>query len=150
MPFGHQILKPGAFVSFTYNAPRKPKPGEIINVNKEIMVLNPNWQNQVHGIDLKRLTPAQVDVLRLIMDPETKNDPSKMNKYPLVADVMRRMEPTQMITNPVAFYSMFVKPFLRGVDAYRKYWPDYMYNLKVIEQSKVEGIVTNPKPLFRK
>lgn len=157
---GRSALVPGAFVSFTYRVPPEPpkkvkfgQPQVIkppSNPNKQIMVLNPNWQNQVHGIDLSRITPAQVDVLKLVMDPETKNDPAKMNKYPLVADVLRRMNPPDAIKNPVAFYAMMVKPFLGNADAYRKYWPDRMYNLKTVQDSKVAGAVTNPKPLFSK
>jgi hypothetical protein len=149
---GHGIIQPGAFIRFRYNIPPEMVRAsrEPHDPNKEIMVLHPNWQNQVHGIDLKRLTPAQVDVLKLIMDPATKEDPKKLNKYPLVRDILNRMDPPEMIKNPIAFYAMMVKPFLSGADAYRRYWSSRMFSPQLIESSKVEGAVTNPKPLFHK
>jgi len=156
---GRNALQPGAFVSFTYRVPpQEAKPNKFLqgqpqtfsDPNKQIMVLNPNWNNKCHGIDLKRITPAQVEVLKLIMDPATRNDPAKSSKYPLVQDILRRMDPVEVIKNPVSFYAMMVKPFLGSADAYRQYWPDRMYNLKTIDDSKVSGAVTNPKPLFHK
>lgn len=176
---GRNALQPGAFVSFTYRVPQEvkkqpyrpqppkkdPRTGALVqqpavrppavaeppeDPNKEIMVLNPNWQGKCHGIDLKRITPAQVEVLRLIMDPATRADPAKASKYPLVQDILRRMDPVEVIKNPISFYAMMVKPFLNRADAYRQYWPDRMYNLKTLDDSKVQGAVTNPKPLFHK
>lgn len=149
---GHGLLQPGAFVSFRYQLPPDMQRGslEIHDPNKEIMVLHPNWNNKCHGIDLKRLTPAQVDVLKLVMDPATKDDLTKLNKYPLVRDILNRSNPPELIKNPIAFWTMVIKPFLNRADAYRQYWPSRMFNLKVIENSKVEGAITNPKPLFHR
>lgn len=149
---GHGIIQPGAFISFRYQLPPEivRASREPHDPNKEVMVLHPNWQNQMHGIDLKRITPAQVDVLRLIMDPATKDDPEKLNKYPLVRDILNRMDPPELIKNPVAAYAMLIRPFLGRADAYRKYWNSRVFSPKLIEASKVEGAMINPRPLFKK
>lgn len=152
MPLGHGIVQPGAFISFRYNLPPEIVRGstEVHDPNKEVMVLHPNYNNQMHGIDLKRLTPAQVDVLKLIMDPATKDDPKKLNKYPLVRDILNRHDPIELVKNPIAMYALLIKPFLNRADAYRKYWLSRMYSPKLIEASHVQGAVINPKPLFTK
>ena len=76
------------------------------------------------------------------MDPNTKNDPTKMAKYPLVADILRRMDPPEVIKNPVSFYAMMIKPFLNRADAYRQYWPERMYNLKIWRLTQLAHQVT--------
>lgn len=152
MAMGHGIIQPGAFVAFRYQLPPEMVKGSPApnDPNKEVMVLHPNWSNQMHGIDLKRLTPAQVDVLRLVLDPETKADDEKLNKYPLVRDILNRMDPPELIKNPVAFYAVMVKPFLGRADAYRRYWLSRMFSPRLIEATSVQGAVINPKPLFHK
>lgn len=155
--------QPGQFIRFTYMPPRPqarkkfgvPQPPS--DPHKEVMVLNPSWNNKLHGIDLARITPAEVQVLRAIMDPKNKQHfdqtgqlPQGAPTYPLITDVFRRMDPVQLIKNPLAFYGQFVKPFIRDHDAYRQYWPQYMSGITVIKESQVRGAVFNPKPLFRK
>lgn len=149
---GDGLVQPGTFLKFRYNLPPEVirSSGEVHDPNKEVFVLHPNWNNQLHGIDLKRLTPAQTDVLRLIMDPKTKDDPAALNKYPLVRDILNRHEPWELAKNPIAMYSLMIKPFLNRADAYRRYWRSRMGNIQVMESSKVEGKVMNPAPLFKK
>ena len=157
-------LQPGQFVSFTYTPPavRAPRARGGIqpppsDPHKQIMVLNPNWQGKVHSLDLKRITPAEVQVLKAVMDPENKRTfdqtgqlPEGAPEYSLVLDVFRRMDPVQLIRNPIAFYAQFVKPFMRDKDAYRQYWPQFMSGLTVITETQVRGGTFNPKPLFKK
>lgn len=138
--FGNRF-QAGQFIRFNYRGFQTVEP------DKEVMVLHPNWRNQLHGIDLKRLTPAQVDVLHQIMDPETKTKGSRVS---LVNDILRRMDPVEEIKNPLTFYVKMVKPFLRGADAYRRYNVPQMSNVTVLRESKVSGGVTNPAPLFKK
>lgn len=143
-------VKPGAFVSFTYIPPRGSE-----DPHKEIMVLNPSWEGKVHGIDLRRVTPAERMVLELIMDPETKQNLERV-PYPLVRDVLARMDPVDLVKSPLAFYQRFVKPFVRNKDVYRKYFPQFMQGIKVVRPSEIQGPLrmTNPtapgfKPMFK-
>lgn len=137
---------------------RKPPPPEApSNPSKEVFVLHPHWNNKVHGLDLARVTPAEQQVLRAIMDPKTAEQVKAgtwpvegVPNYPLIRDVCLRMDPTDLIKNPLAFYQRFVKPFIRDKDCYRQYWPNYMYGLQVVQESQVQGPVMNPKPLFHK
>lgn len=138
--------------------PGQPKPPEPpSDPHKEAFVLHPNWNGKMHALDLKRVTPAEQQVLRAIMDPATATavkggqwPVEGVPSYPLIRDVLLRMDPTELIKNPLAFYQRFVKPFIRDKDCYRQYFPQYVSGLQVIEESKVVGQVTNPKPLFHK
>jgi hypothetical protein len=125
--------------------------------NKEILVLHPNWHNKIHGVDLKRVTPAEVQTLKAVMDPKVKAqiDAGKWPvdgapNYPLIRDILKRMDPIELIKNPIAFYQQLIKPFIRNKDCYRQYWPQYASSVKVIKESSVQGQVTNPAPLFKK
>jgi hypothetical protein len=177
-------FEPGQFVTFTYRPPAKPpkKPRQVLqsvrqpdgtvrqvvqvvqpkeeppsDPSKYVLVLNPNYHNQVHAIDLKRLTPAQVQTLRAIFDPKVKAAVDRGEwpvegapPYPLVRDILRRMDPAEAVKNPVLCYQTLVRPFLGQADAYRKYWQQWMFSAKVVEESHVQGKVINPRPLFHK
>lgn len=139
--------KAGQRLKFTYRGLKESIPGPPGDNFKEVLVLHPNWAGKMHAIDLKRLTPAEQEVLDVIMDPEQRGKP---HRIPLVNDILRRMNPTEEIKNPMSFYSKFVKVFLRNKDAYRTYYPLQMSAVVISKQSKVSGKVINPKPLFHK
>jgi len=141
-------------------APRKYNPGDIIRFTyehqdvdastgdkfKEVLVLNPWWNNKLHGIDLHRLTPAERRVLEDVLDPEPQRGPSPIK---LVNDIRKKMDPLELIKNPVVFYVRFVKPFARGKDIYRQYIPRRMSNVTVVRAAKIgTGKPPVPKPLF--
>lgn len=136
----------GQVLRFTYNSPE-----EMTNPTdrfKEVLVLHPRWMGKVHGLDLKRLTAAQREVLDAIMRPESKG---KQHRLPLVNDILRRMDPIEDVKNPVSFYSKFVNPFLRTAgDCYRTYWPKRMLNVTIVKNTSITGNVVNPRPLFYK
>lgn len=140
------MLKPGAFVRFTYRFHTGATPDEPKDDYKEVLVLHPGWKNRMHGIDLKRLTAAERAVLTLIFDPKSKG---KQHNIPLVDDILRRMDPVEDVKNPVSFYTKFVKVFIRDKDVYRTYYTSWMRGISVIRKSRVEGNVINPKPLFK-
>lgn len=148
-------IEAGQFISFFYNAPSKL--GIPESKNKQVFILHPNWRNQVHAIDLQKLTPAEQQVLRSVMDAKNKQlvDAGQwpiqgVPNYPLIRDILKRFDPTALIKNPIAFYQMFVKPFIANKDCYRKYSVNYIANVKVIQESSVSGNITNPAPLFKK
>lgn len=179
-------MEPGQFVTFTYRPPAKPPKKAFVKKNvpikqpdgtvkmvaqmvptappeppsdpaKQAFILHPNWHNKVHALDLSRVTPAEIQVLQAIMDPNVKAQADAgtwpiegVPNYPLIRDILRRMNPTELIKNPIAFYQSFVKPFIRDKDCYRQYWPQYMFSLQVMAESHVKGQMTNPKPLFKK
>jgi hypothetical protein len=134
----------GQIVRFTYE--HQDVDASTGDKFKEVLVLHPNWNHKVHAIDLKRLTPAERKVLELVLDPELADKPSPI---PLVNDIRRRMDPIQLIKNPVAFYTRFVKPFLRGKDAYRQYLPQRMRSATIVKGAKIAtGKRPVQKPLF--
>jgi hypothetical protein len=141
MPFG-PIAQAGSFIRFTYNSQASE------DRFKEILVLNPNWRGEVHGIDLKRITPAERKVLEAIMDPKTK-ELNGRHPYPLVNDILRRMDPIEELKNPLSAYNKLIKPFIRNKDCYRKYKHHLIQGVQVMQKSAMEGAVTNPRPLFK-
>jgi hypothetical protein len=143
-------LIPGSIVRFTYRFHTGAPPEELTDDQKEVMILNANFQGKAHAIDLKRLTAAEREVLTLIFNPESKG---KTHPIPLVNDIMRRMDPVRDVKNPISFYSKFVKVFLKDKDAYRTYYPRKMRGITVVVQSSVQGKVThvsNARPLFHR
>jgi hypothetical protein len=142
----------GQQIRFTYNHPAEGIDEATGDRFKEVLVLHPNWAGKVHGIDLKRLTMAEREVLDEVLDPKTRTEvlSGHPHRIPLVNDIVKRMNPVEEIKNPVSFYSRFVKVFLKNKDAYRTYNPHRMLNVTVVQQTKVTGHVINPKPLFHK
>lgn len=151
------LYKPGDFIAFHYTHVGKKRNravGDLHDPDKEVFVLNPLWQGTMHGIDLARVTPAERDVLRQIMDPKVKSGETPA-KYPLVSDILNRFDPLELIGQPMVFYTRFVKPFIRYKDCYRRYFPQHMSGVRVIEQSSGgSAMPTNPnpmgQPLFKK
>ena len=141
--FGTPQFEAGSMIRFTYRSQHSEDP------YKDVFVLHPNWQGKMHGIDLKRLTPAEKKVVEAIMDPDYQSG-KKQHAYPLVNDILRRMNPIEDIKNPMTFYQRFVKVFIRNKDVYRTYYPARMSSIQLIKKSTVEGHVFNPRPLFHK
>lgn len=139
-------FKSGQIIRFTY------KHQAVDNATgdkfKEVLVLHPFWNNKLHGVDLKRLSPAERKVLEIVMDPEQNKKPSRV---PLINNIMKRMDPSVLVNNPVAFYSQFVKPFLNRKEAYRTYIPHNMTGVTVQKNVQISGAPKQPeKPLFGK
>ena len=165
----NQRFEAGQFITFTYNPPARDlrkRSGlqtaaslspQVHDSSKEILVLHPNWRNKVHGIDLKRLTPAEGQVLRAIMDPKTKQAidagewPVKgVPSYPLIRDILTRLDPVELIKSPLTFYQQLIKPFIRDKDCYRQYDPHYVFGVKVVLETHVMGPMINTAAQFKK
>ena len=146
-------IDPGQVIRFTYQHPPEGVDEDTGDRYKEVLVIHPNWHGKVHAIDLKRLTEAERGVLYAIVDEKTVKQVQagkKPHKYPLVNDIIRRMDPLEEIKNPLGFYNRFVKIFLRNKDAYRTYFPIRMSAVTIVKKTDVRGKVINPKPLFHK
>lgn len=143
--FGTSNFKAGDILRFTYHSENSTLGSS--HIYKEVFVLHPNWHSKMHALDMKRMTEAERVVLRTIMNPNARE---KTHRIPLINDVLRRMDPPELIKNPVSFYNQFVKPFIRNKDLYRTYFPEVMVGTQVVDASKVQGNVINPKPLFGK
>lgn len=137
-------LRAGTIVRFRYQGVNTE------DNQKEVLVLQPEWQGKMHALDLKRVTPAEREVLFELFDPRTY-EPGHRSRYPLVEDVRRRMDPLEEVKNPMAFYTKFVKVFLRTAgDCYRTYFSARMNGVQIVRESGVRGRQYNPRPLFSK
>lgn len=141
------IYRAGQTIRFTYNQDPSLIDEATGDRFKEVLVLNPSWQGKMHGVDMKRLTAAEREVLVAIFDKKTKKG---QHRIPLVNDVLRRMNPLVEVKNPVSFYQKFVKVFLRNKDAYRTYEQGRILNPTIVKETSVLGGPQNPTPLFHK
>ncbi len=138
-------LEPGTIVRFTYD--HQDVDASTGDKFKEVLVLNGSWQHKVHGIDLKRLSPAEREVLEAVLDPAQEGKP---HRIPLVNDIRRKMDPIELIRNPTIFYTKFVKPFLRRKDAYRQYLPNRMSGITKVRDARIStGKRPVERPLFK-
>jgi len=219
----HVTFQAGQVIRFTYRHVW-PTDANSREPYKEILVIHTGWgpHKLVHGIDLKHLTPMQLKILQIVMNPinnksdrdneehynvtvrgkkkdqqvlesdrlialyraeedlmkETERQASEMkvqvasqkrrqhwmtlqklkqeiqsavdfeskpenqpreNKRmddmpPLAADILRKMKPSMMSKNPVAFYRTFLKRFLGqsgGGDVYRTFYRGAMSAIQV-------------------
>ena len=138
-------VKAGAIVRFVYTGASTSG----VDRNKEVLVLHPNWRGKLHGIDIRRLTPAEQIVIRTIFDPKYVSGKQR-HRFPLVNDILQRMNPLEEVVNPLAFYAKFVRVFIRNKDVYRTYYPHLIHSVHVVKESGAVGGVYNPKPLFKK
>lgn len=141
---GQSPFEAGDILRFTYHG-AESNLGST-SVYKEVFVLHPNWKNKMHGLDMKRMTEAERIVLKTVMNPDAEN--MRTHRIPLINDILKRMDPPELINNPVSFYHQFVKPFIRNKDLYRTYFPEVMVNPQVVKASEVKGQIINSNPLF--
>lgn len=148
------LLKPGQIIRFTYH--HKKVDQNTGDKYKEILVLHPSWEGKVHGIDLKRISPAEREVLMVIMSYDGRRFKSLRyqgefhHKIPLVNDILNRMNPRREAKNPRTFYAKFVKPFLHKQDAYRTYFAPMMSGVSVVTNKTATGQPDVANPLFPK
>jgi len=128
----------GDIIRFTYIS-------SSTNKFKEAFVIHNNWQGKVHAIDMKLLTVAEREVLKTVMDPKAKG---KTHRFPLINDILTRMDPSTLIENPVGFYNQLIKPFIRNKNVYRTYFPQKMTGIQIIDAKDVQAPSTGFKPLF--
>lgn len=147
----------GSLKTTTQNVRAAAPPPPPSDKNKEVFVLHPNWKGRIHGLDMKRLTPAQQQIVHAMMDPEVKAKVDAgqwpvdgVPNYNLLRDILRRSDPATLINSPIAFYQQLIKPFIAQADCYRQYDAAFMSNTQVITESEAQGQMTNPKPLFKK
>lgn len=82
---------------------------------KEIFVIHPHWEGKVHGIDLKALTPAQLEIFKAVMDPRNNSSQEglggQINQYGIsgqgIGDDFQRLmaresDPLAEIDNEIA------------------------------------------------
>jgi hypothetical protein len=136
-------FSPGEFVRFTYN--HQAVDDQTGSKFKEVLILNPSWQNKVHGVDLKRLNPLQREIIEFLLDPKNDNVQSRIAK---VNEVRKNIDPIEEIGNPMIFYTRFLKPFLGKTDAYRQYIEKLITNRVTIKEAPSRPNRPHREPLF--
>ncbi len=135
------------FIQGRRRTPSPTKPGHTGPYKERVLVLNPMYNNFMHGLDMEMLSDAEIEALEAMLDPKQEG---QEHRIAIVNDTLRRMKPWEEIKNPSGFYTKLVKPFLNGKDAYRTYNPGLMRDIEVLKRTDVKGNVINAKPLFKK
>lgn len=138
-------FRTGSIYRFSYDHPRKD--ASTGDRHKEVLILHPYWNGKTHALDLKRLSPAEREVLQAILEPYDPNVPHRLG---IVNSIRARFDARKLIRSPQAFYSTFLKRFLSGKDAYRMYDRKFMSGVTLVKDRDLSGKTVNSKPLFKK
>lgn len=151
-PKGPGGTPPAPYPTWKPGRPRKYQPGDIVRFTydhqdvddhtggkyKLVLILNPKWHNKVHAIDLDRMSPVERGLVQAVLDPDTYHRP---HPNPMVNAIRQRLDPLQLISNPLAFYTRFLRPFIhqRQIDIYRQYIPHRMHDETVVKRMTISG-----------
>ena len=133
----------GDLISFTYPAVHQ-QGTKAHDKFPNVLVLHPNWKNNLHGLNFNYLTDDEINALRMIIDPgfELKYAENLQKKNP---NLMRELDRIVLkmgnsnITSPHDFYLRVIRPFIivRGWDPYRRYRPDKMTNIRIVQKREI-------------
>lgn len=129
------VYKIGDLATFTYNGKR------VNDRFPKVLILHDQWEGFVHGMNFNYLTDAEINYLRMVLNPEfaDKEYPAFQRQSPLLArefDKLDHVYNTLNISSPHDFYIRFIKSFIRprGWDPYRKYNPAFIASPRVLKK----------------
>jgi hypothetical protein len=156
-------FKIGDLISFTYE-PQQP-PSKVHDKFPQVLVLHPNWEALVHGLNFNYMSDDEKNTIRMLLDPmfEMKYRDALRNRNPNLFDELEgivsgragsggglhKIHPpartqgaaskVKDINQPRAFYYAVIRPFIfrRGWDPYRKYKLSGMKNVRVVTPASV-------------
>lgn len=156
----------GDLITFSYEG-KSTRVGPVGRHDKfpQVLVLHPNWEGLVHGLNFNYLSDDEKNVIRMLLDPmfEMKFRDALRNRNPNLYDELEGIVtgkagsggglhqvapppapsgPTTRVTkinNPRGFYYNIIRPFIyeRGWDPYRRYAPSRMKNVRVVTSARV-------------
>lgn len=135
-------LEIGSFITFTYPAVHQ-QGTRAHDRFPNVLVLHPNWQGSLHGLNFNYMTDEEIHVIRMIIDPNymdnykeslQKTNPERVRE---LENILRTAENAH-VTSPQDFYNRVIKPFIRprGWDPYRRYRVEKMTNTRVIHNQR--------------
>ena len=147
----------GSLISFTYpvslpHDKRRPRNKDETRAHDkfpEVLVLHPNWQGLVHGLNFKYLSEDEINTVRMILDPmfemnyrealqkKNANAYAELDRI-LTGKVEGAVGPHSRIvkiTSPRGFYLNIIRPFIitRSWDPYRLYRVEKMTNVRIVQ-----------------
>ena len=97
----------------------------------QVLILHPEWQGNVHGINLNQMSQHEINFLTALVDPFFAKEIVKKDMR--IRNELQRIPQDIHITSPHDFYLRIVKPFIKLYDGYRLYKPSKMRNIRVIK-----------------
>jgi len=134
----------GDLVTFHYPAVHKRK-SRAHDPNPTVLVLHPNYEGKVHGLNWGLMTPNQQNMIRMILDVGfeqqhkqalTRQDPSLMKEYDKVVGMASVTE----INQPYPFYQQVIKKLISAGNLSAsgvKYEPYRQYTLTNISSVRI-------------
>jgi hypothetical protein len=158
-------FKIGDLVSFTYEPPPSRPPSRVHDKYPQVLVLHPNWEVLMHGLNFNYLSDDVKNTIRMLLDPmfEMKFRDALRNRNPNLFDELEGIitgrsgsgggrhliappprtqgaaSKIKDINHPRAFYYAIIRPFIykRGWDPYRKYKLSGIKNARVVTPAAV-------------
>lgn len=131
----------GDLITFDYSL------GQVVHdKNPKVLVLHPNWQGQMHGLNFNYLTEQEINYIKAVLSPTFESQIVQTDRR--IAIQMTRVRAiidTLNITSPMDFYARFVRGFIqpRGWDPYRRYTTSKQRSMRTITPS---AIMTGDQP----
>jgi len=136
--------KIGDLVSFSYPAVHL-EGTQAHDKHPEVLILHPNWEGLVHGLNFNYLTRDEINILRMLIDPmyEMRYRTALKQRNPTAYAEMDKIisEPgayrNTKINSPHDFYRGVIRPFIitRNWDPYRRYRPEKMRNIRIVQNA---------------
>jgi hypothetical protein len=127
------VYKMCDIITFTYSSPTAKDRNPIC------MVVAPMYQGLTHAVNLKYLPEREREMLIRISHPDyTSTIGSYVDKIPALQKVLkkRQQDPDSMSSRD--FYYVYVAGFARRFNCYRKYRPQYMMGINVLDLDKLK------------
>lgn len=138
----------GDLITFDYQMGKK-----IHDRTPKVLVLHPNWQGQMHGLNFNYLTEQEINYIKAVLNPIFESEIVKKDRRIAIQMTrVRSIVDTLNITSPHDFYVRFVRGFIqpRGWDPYRRYLPERQRSLRIITASAVMTGDQREKGIFHK
>lgn len=143
------VFSIGDLVSFSY--PLRPNT-RAHDPYPRVLILHPNWQGLVHGLNFNYLSNDEINTIRMLIDPfyEMKYRDALKRKNPKAFQELEAIITTPVqfagmsvrnakMSSPQEFYRGVIRPFImqRGWDPYRKYRADKVRHSRIVSPARV-------------
>lgn len=121
----------GDLVTFTYSSPTAHDPHPIV------LVVTPRWDGFLHAVNLKKLPDREREMLLRIVNPNYHSVTGNyVEKIPALQRILekRRMDPEHVSSKE--FYQRYVSGFVNRYNSYRKYKPEYISGVRILDYDK--------------
>lgn len=142
------MVSPGDLVTFSYPAV-KLQGTQAHDKNPTVLVLHPNYEGIMHGLNFNYLGPQEINMIRMLLSPKfqlenkaalTRQRPDLIKRFDSIVESATESE----VNSSAAFYSKVIKPLITtgGIHAkkyepYRQYRVDKIKGLRIVTAATI-------------